>query len=152
MKIPNIILRLLNIFRHWFNDLVPELKFAIYYAVEVVENIKYFLDSPIIDVVKDIIPGDLDDVIIDKIRIELPKILVKLRLVEDLVERNYDKTTLEGMRNIKMLDNDLKKVYYHNIAILLAQSISNNALQWKDGVYLTQYYYDKRPTKNGITA
>jgi len=152
MKIPNIILRLLNIFRHWFNDLVPELKYAIYYAVEIVENIKYFLDSPIIDVVKDIIPGDLDDEIINKIRIELPKILLKLKIVEELVDRNYDKTTLEGISNIKKLDDDLKKIYYHNIAILLAQSISNNALAWKDAVYLTQYYYDKRPTKNGATA
>ena len=103
MKIPNIILRLLNIFRHWFNDLVPELKYAIYYAVEIVENIKYFLDSPIIDVIKDIIPGDLDDEIINKVRIELPKILIKLKIVEDLLDRNYDKTTLEGIRNIRKL-------------------------------------------------
>ena len=65
--------------RKTFNKVNEQLKIIIPIGIEIVENMKKFVDSPTADVLTSIIPGTVDDQIADLLRKVLPKILLKLR-------------------------------------------------------------------------
>lgn len=52
-------------------------------SVEMVQNFKKFVDSPMADLITAIIPGQLDDVIKFKMRVALPVILADLNLITE---------------------------------------------------------------------
>lgn len=65
---------------------VPEeLKEKLNLVVEVVNNIKKFVDSPTADLITDIIPGEIDDHLKDWLRKVLPIILDKYNVVNQTV-------------------------------------------------------------------
>lgn len=62
-----------------YNKIPDDLKFKLSAIVQVVENIKTFVDSPTADLITEIIPGDLDDDLKDWLRKVLPAILEKYK-------------------------------------------------------------------------
>src|ERR1700749_3829927 len=75
-----------------FHNLDDELKKLVPVAINVVEGIKAVMDSPVADVletiIKKAIPGDADDVLIDKItatiKTWIPKVLLELNMVNSI--------------------------------------------------------------------
>lgn len=148
MSLKSVLAKIINHIESIFDKIRPDLKRAIHVAVNLVENIKGFVDSPAADVLTAIIPGDLDDKIKKKLREELPKILIRLKLAENCSfysgGTNYNEIVKCAIKTIQSMDGDIKSAYLHNISILIAQIAADGRLTWSDGVYFLQWYYERK--------
>lgn len=143
MSLKTFFNRIFNGIRELFEGLVPEMKQAIGIGVTVVENIKKVIDSPVADILTAIIPGDLDDMIKTQLRAHIPKILIELRLAKDCAdETDPEKIVACALRTIQQLEGDYRSAFLHDLSILIAQVAADGKLDWKDGVYILQWYYD----------
>lgn len=148
MSLKSFFQRIISEIKELFQGLLPELKEAIEIGVKVVENIKAAVDSPVADILTAIIPTDIDETIKIQLRAHLPKILIELRLVQDCSdETDPDKIVACALRTIQQLEGDFKSAFLHDLSILIAQVAADGRLDWKDGVYILQWYYDHEHKK-----
>lgn len=132
-------------FKRLFEGLTPELKKAIHWGVIITENLKKVIDSGAADILASLIPGDLDDKIKEKLRLALPKIVIELRLVESALGlTDPQEIMIAAVKVIQQLEGDYKSAFLHDFSILVAQVAADGKLEWKDAVYLLQYYYDHK--------
>jgi len=133
-----------------FGNLLPELQKAISVGVTITEAIKNFdTANPIVaDILTTIIPGDLDDNIKAKIREELPKIVVELKLVDaTLGLKDPNEIILAAVKVIQQLDGDYSSAFLHSLSILIAQVAADGKLTWQDAIYLAEWFYDNQIKK-----
>jgi hypothetical protein len=125
-----------------FGSLPSDVKNAIALAVTVTENIKNVMDSPVVDIITTVIPGDADDAIVAALRSALPKILTGLQLTENCINSTDPDTLVQcGLQTLNKITGDAKSSFLHSISVLLAQVAAGGKLAWKDGVYLLEWYY-----------
>lgn len=125
-----------------FNSLPAELKTAVHIAVQLTENIKNFVDSPLADVLTAIIPTTADDMVKQWLRLRLPGILTELRLVEaTLGLTDPAEITAAAIKVIQGLTGDTKSAFLHDLSIMVAQVAADGKLTWSDGVYILEMYY-----------
>jgi len=125
-----------------FDGIPDELKIAIHISVIITENIKSFVDSPAADILTAIIPGDLDDELINLLRAKLPAILTELKLADSCGSlTDPSQITSCAVSVLQGLDGDIKSAFLHNLSILIAQVAANGNLTWSDGVYILEWYY-----------
>lgn len=131
--------------KHIFEGLTPVLKKAIEVGVTITDSIKNFdLEHPgIADILTEIIPGHLDDDIKNKLREELPKIAIELRLIGATVNvTDTNEIMLAVVKVFKQLDGDYKSAFLHDLSILIAQVAADGKLDWADAVIVLQWYYE----------
>jgi hypothetical protein len=127
---------------HLFDKISPELKTAIHIGVIVVEKIKQFIETPLADVVTAIIPGEIDDTVKNLLREYLPRLFVELRLADSCVDlTDPNEIVACALKTLQQIEGDFKNAFLHDISILVAQVAADGKLDWMDGVYLTEYYY-----------
>jgi hypothetical protein len=125
-----------------FDGIPSELKTAIHIGVIITENVKSFIDSPAVDVLTAIIPGDLDDELKNLLRAKLPQILTELKLADNCGNLNDpSQITVCAISVLQQLDGDIKSAFLHNLSILITQVAADGKLSWSDGVYLLEWYY-----------
>ena len=145
MSLKKFFQKIWNAIEDFFQGLLPELKEAIHIGVAVVEKMKEFMATPVPDIITAIIPGDLDDAIKVKLREMLPKIFINLRLAQECSElTDPDEIVACGLRTLNSIEGDFKSAFLHDLSILIAQVAADGKLDWKDGVYILQWYYDHR--------
>lgn len=145
MSLGSFLSKIWDHLKQLFGALPKELKNAINIGVTVVEAIKVAIDSPVVDVLTAIIPGDIDDRIKEWLRAQIPNILVEMRLASDcsgLTDPN--EITACGLKVLSGLGVDAKSAFYHNLSILIAQIAADGKLTWSDGVYLLEWYYQHK--------
>ena len=122
-------------------------------AITIVEVLKKVMDSPIDDIifeiVKRLIPGTADDIVIDKLkqRIEssLPKMLRKLVIAKDIsLIDDPNEQVKEILANIHFEDEQSKAAFYHSLASMLAEDLSDGKLSWSEAVVLSEFIYNKK--------
>lgn len=104
-------------------------------AIEIVERIKLYIDSPMVDVFTTIIPGDLDNRSVALLRNELPKILTGLRLVE-----NGDLNT--AFVNLNNMDIKYKREFLDALAVQIALVLADGRITWSELKTVTKWVYD----------
>ena len=125
-----------------FDGIPSELKTAINIGVVITENIKNFVDSPVVDVLTAIIPGDIDDQIKDWLRAKLPVILAQLKLADSCSGlTDPSEITKCAIVVLQGLDGDIKSAFLHNLSILIAEVAADGKLTWSDGVTILEWYY-----------
>lgn len=133
-----------------FNSLEKKTKELIPVAIKVVQGIKDVMDSPVDDivasVVKAAIPGNADDVLIDKIQGTvkewLPKILLELTLVEGIANIENQNDQLQAILDkIKLSSDESKNILYHGLSSLILEKLSDGKLSWSDSTAIAEYYY-----------
>lgn len=127
-----------------FKGLLPEIQKAVHIGVTVTQAIKNFdtANPEVADILTAIIPGDLDDTIKNKIREELPKIIIELKLVDaTLGLTDPNEIMLAAMKVIQQLDEDYSSVSLHNLSILIAQVAADGKLDWSDAILLVEWFY-----------
>ncbi|MGN6604559.1 MAG: hypothetical protein ACTHK8_19020 [Ginsengibacter sp.] len=125
----------------------PILQKAIHIGAQVTEAVKDFdVANPIAaDILTALIPGDLDDIIKQKIREALPKIVVELRLVDNAAGLTDPNEIMQAaVKVIQQLDGDYKSAFLHDFAIIVSQVAADGKLTWGDAVYLLQWYYQHK--------
>lgn len=79
-----------------YKKIVPEIKEQVSVITKVVNGIKQFVDSPLADVLTQIIPGGVDDVMKDWLRKNLPAILTNLGYLENGIIKLSDDSKAKG--------------------------------------------------------
>lgn len=142
MGLKNFLTRVWQFIQRFFNSLEEKGKIAVHIAVEIVENIKKVSDTPLPDVLAAIIPGDLDDEIIKKLRSAIPDILDKLKLFDACGHLEDSNELLQCvLKNINLSNDELKNTMYHGLSTLLVQTLSDGKLTFQEAVLLSEYYY-----------
>ena len=120
-KIKFFLMKLFLSLGHFFKQLEDTSQTAIAKAVELVNVVKTWEKSheELINFITALIPGNLDNIIVDKIREVLNKV-----------------------GSVTVLTGDERKLFYHNLAIQFSLIIGNGKLTFNDVVYLVQWYYD----------
>ncbi len=147
MSVKTFLQKIYNSIKRFFTGLMPELKKAIHIGVTVTEAIKKFdTNSPIAaDILTALIPGTVDDFIKNKIREQLPKIVVQLRLVDETLGLTDPADIMrQAVKVIQQLDGDYSNAFLHDLSIIVAQVAADGKLNWGDAVYLLQWYYQHK--------
>lgn len=142
-----------------YDRLVGNTKKVIPLAINIVEAIKKVMDSPVDDVILEIIrlaiPGDADDKMIDKVKdlVEkwLPEILLRLKLADSIAgieDKNEQLKAILGQ--LKLSPDAVKNVYYHSLASLILEKLSDGKIQWADAVAIAEYAYQHLIVKKDL--
>ena len=131
--------------RAFFSRIAPDMKKALHIGVVITDRLNHFVQSPGADILTELIKGDWDDKIKEALRVELPKIVVELKLAEKcstLTDPN--EIVACAIEELKQISGDYKSAFLHDLSILIAQIAADGKLSWSDGVYLLQWYYEHR--------
>lgn len=139
----------MNYIKRIYKRLIDESKVYIPVAIDVVEALKLVLDSPVDDIVLDVIgilipnlPKNKIDVIKDKIHAELPKILIELNLINAATNSTDINEQLKGiLEALKIASEDTKAEKYHILASKLLVILSDGKISWSESVIFTEWYY-----------
>jgi uncharacterized protein YjaG (DUF416 family) len=136
-----------NIWEHikdLFHKIEPKAKDAIAIGVKVVDNIKLAFDSGIIDTLEKVIPGDIDDKIIEKIRAALPQIVTELQLASNCAnETDPVKIVQCAIDTLKGLaGTNAQKDFFDSLAVEIAVVAADGELTWDDGKTIAKWYND----------
>lgn len=133
-----------------FQGLRHELRILVPVAIKVVEGVKAVMDGPVDDVVASIvkhaIPGDADDKFIDKVTTTintwLPKLLLELNMVNAVANIEDTNEQLKAILDkLKLSSDETKNVFYHGLASLILEKLSDGKFSWSDATAVAEYYY-----------
>ena len=108
--------------------------------MQIVTNIKNFVDSPGCDFLTAVIPGTLDDKIQDLLKQYLPKLLDILNKVEsiaNIVDPNERAKAI--VASIQLSDQDAKDILLHGIAGKLIEVTPSNT--WGQSALIAESVY-----------
>lgn len=145
MSLKRFIAKLWLYIQSLFNGLLPELKKSIKVGVIVVENLKKVVDHPGTDILTAIIKGDIDDKIKSRLRVELPKLLISLKLAENCSnETDPEKIVACAVATLQSVDKHINNAFLHSLSILVAQVAADGKLTWSDGATILEWYYQNQ--------
>jgi hypothetical protein len=112
-------------------------------AVQIVQKFKELIDSPIADIAVALIPGDLDDKALAKVRQVLPEFVVKFAINAKIIQAAEDPTTaLNKIREyIATLPAEGRGIWYAGFAAHFAEAISDGVITLPEAYALTQTIY-----------
>jgi len=148
MSLKSFLHHIADFFANTFHSLVPALQKAIEIGVTVTDAVKNFdtANPEVADILTAIIPGTIDDTIKAKLREELPKIAIELRLIGATINvSDPNEIMLAAVKVIQQMDGDYKSAFLHNFSILAAQVAADGKLNWSDAVYLLEWFYKNKP-------
>lgn len=124
-KIKFFLLKLFIPLKHFFKMLDQTAKNAIKEAVAIVEIIKKWdgEHQELVNFITAAIPGQIDNIIVDKIRM-----------------------ILNRLGDWKVLEGNERKLFLHNLSLQFSLVLSDGKLTFNDVVYLVQWYYDNHKT------
>ena len=145
--------------RKVFNRLDDEAKQLLPVAIKIVDAVKKFVDSPVDDfiaaILKEVIPGEADNFVIDKIRKfveeQLPKIIIQLDLLNSIAEIEDPNEKIRAiLAQIAKATEDQKKSMYHTIASLAVEKMSDGKLTWSDSLAIAEtLFLEKKKNETG---
>jgi len=145
MSLKTFLKKILDQIKDLFGSIPSETAMALKIGITITENIKNFVASPLADVLTIIIPGNIDNMIKDKLRLSLPTILTELKLVESSLNLTQPNDIANAaLETIKNMDKTIKPGVLHQLSILITQTVADGKLSWSDGVYLSQWYYEHK--------
>jgi hypothetical protein len=130
-----------------FGKLLSELKDISKVSVTVVGKIKSVVESELFDTTTDImkliIPGQVDDVIIDQIKFKLPIILKKITVASGIVieSENNNELIAEFIKHLKTLHPEGRKAFWVTLAAELNIALADGKISFSEGVILSQLVY-----------
>jgi len=134
-----------NFLRNLFRNLKSLAQKFVSPSVEIVENIKRLVDSPLTDILTGLIPGTLDDHIKNKLRQKLPEVLKILRISDECLKlQAADEIILCAIRNLKSYTPDGRAAAYHSIAAMLAHYASDKKITWSEAVHLSELIFKEK--------
>jgi len=134
-------------FEKLFKGLLPELKKAVHVGVTITNAIKEFdlANGGTVDIITKLIPGEWDDKLKEKVRDELPMIMVQLQLVDNTMTlTNKDEIVASAVKTLQQLSGDYRSAFLNSLAIIVAQVAADGKLDWNDAAYILKWYYDNQ--------
>lgn len=148
MSLTSFIAKLWSSIQSLFNSFPSSIKTAVHVGVTITENIKHFVDSPVVDVLTALIPGDVDDKIKLLLRENLPQILDSLKLADGCGESTDPQYIVKCViQTLQNLEGEIKSAFLHSLSVLLTQLVADSQLSWSDGVCVVEWYYQNQYKK-----
>lgn len=122
-------------------------------AINIVEQVKKVMDSPVDDIILSIvtaaIPGDADDKLVAKVKgiVEewLPKILLELQIVDAIAGITDPNEQIKAiLAKLKFSSKETQNIFFHGFCSLLIEKLSDGNISWSDSVALSEYCYQNR--------
>lgn len=134
--------RLDKFFKKLFSNLRKESKVLLPIVVSVVDKINKAIQSKAVDAANDIIKGDWDDKIVEKLRIGLPKLALKLKFYQNIVDIEDPIEQFNAfLATITFSSDEERDAFLHNIGALILQLISDGDFSWGDAVVVLELFY-----------
>lgn len=136
--------------KNLWNKVVDKTRDMVPVAINVVEAIKSVIDTPVDDILAEIvkraIPGTADDFIVDKVRLTIeewvPRILTQLIIIDGIANIDNPNDQLKAiLEKLKLADDETKNIVYHGLASLILEKLSDEELSWSDAAAISEYYY-----------
>jgi len=146
-----------------YNKLVDKTRDLVPVAVNIVEGVKTVVDSPVDDIVAELlkkaIPGVKDDIIIEKVHgiiiKQVPVILSRLLMIDSIANIKDPNQQLQAIvKQLRVASDEQKNVAYHGLATLIIEKLSDGKLTWGESAMIAEYYYQnftkpQKQLKNG---
>lgn len=114
-------------------------------AVSITERLKQVVDSPVADVVTVLIPGDVDSVIVARLRKELPKVLEKLALATNILKEGETSSDVIALvlEYLKTANVDAKKMFWVTFAAEVNLVLSDGKITFSEAVIISQLVFNE---------
>lgn len=113
-------------------------------SVLVVEALKKAVESPVMPVITAIIPGNLDNKIVEQLKKNLPRVLQLLRISDECLKLEAaDEIILCAIKKLKEYDPEARAAQYHSIAAMLSVYLSDKKLSWREAVHLSEEIFQQ---------
>lgn len=124
----------------FFKNLTAKTKELTPEIIQVVENVKNFVDSPGADFLTAVIPGTLDNWVQDILKIAIPKLLNILNTVEsfnDILDQNEKSKAI--VASFQVQEQDAQDMFFHNLASKLVQKTTDEP--WSKSIFIAEGAY-----------
>lgn len=123
----------------------PELLTNAYIAVLVTNNLKNLIDSPKVDILTAIIPGTFDDLLVQKLRMIIPRVAWNVAYAHRVITGNTAQSVaLKQLFNcLRELTKSNRALYWIDFAAKLYASMSNHPISDEASRTETQIEYEK---------
>ena len=113
-------------------------------SVLVVDAIKKAVESPVMPIVTAIIPGNLDNKIVDGLKKHLPRVLQILRISDECLKLEAaDEIIFCAIKKLKEYEPEARAAQYHSIAAMLSVYLSDKKLSWREAVHLSEEIFQQ---------
>lgn len=133
-----------------YDKLVDKTRELVPVAINIVEGVKTVVDSPVDDIVAELlkkaIPGVKDDIVIDKVHgiiiKQVPIILSRLLMIDSIANIKDPNQQLQAIvKQLRVSSDEQKNVAYHGLATLVLEQLSDGKLTWGEAAMISEYYY-----------
>lgn len=139
-----IIKRINAFFQELFQDLFSFVKHNSIVAVKVTSELKRFVESPISDFVVTLIPTDVDNVVLERIRKVIPEVAAKVAIFHGIIKDSDDKTmaATKIIHYLKTINKDARVGFWIEFAGHLNMALSDGKIDFTEAVILSQLAYN----------
>jgi hypothetical protein len=112
-------------------------------AVKMTANIKKIVESPIGDTIVTLIPGDIDNKILAKLRQVLPQVLERMLILSNIVKENDTNTdVIESIiSHLKNLHPEARVSFWVLFSAELNRALSDGKIEMAEAFVLSQMVY-----------
>jgi len=145
MNLKNIISDISNWASNFIGKILPSSRDFLNLASTIVNFVKNFDGEhpKILDTLVSIIPGKLDDHLLEKLRNALPNIVVKMKLAQDEANKTPDEIFTDAVKLIQSMEPEYRAVALGGLWVHISNVLTDNGVSLKDLQKLQQVWYDQ---------
>lgn len=112
-------------------------------AVDITAKLKFIVESEALDTTVDLIPGNLDNKILDKVRLIIPFVVKKVSIASGIASESDSNSEAidKFIAHLKSLNPEGRKVFWVTFAAELNIALSDGKISFSEAVILTQLIY-----------
>lgn len=149
MSFKSFLTNLWNQIKDLFNGLAPKAKWAVDFGQTWVERLKTLTDSDVVGAFLKLTGTDVDDKILERLKAELPRIAVNLKLLDEafVAGLSADEVAAKLAEVVQSIDHDYKKDFYDTLAVRIALVAADGKVSWDELKYTMKWYNDHKKGK-----
>jgi len=154
MSLKSFLRKIGDFFSNLFKSLKKEAKKAVELGVEITNAIKEFdtAHPEAADLLTALIPGNADDIVKERIRAELPGIMIKLKLAGDTLDKTDVEVLLAGIKEIQSLTGSQRSIFLNSLSVLIAEVAADGEVSIDDLLYLQKWFYENQKVEEVDTT
>lgn len=139
----NLLQNLVSWVKVILGNLLEHFKVSAKIAIDITTKLKLIVESEVLDLAVDLIPGDVDNKVLDKIRSILPLVIKKVSLVAGIVSDSdtNSEAVKKFIEHLRTLNPEGRKAFWVTFAAEMNIALSDGKLSFPEAVILTQLTY-----------
>jgi len=145
-KMKNFIKKVTGFLKNLFTDLFEELKKNSFLAVKITDKLKEMVESPVLDfVVDNLIKGEVDNFILEKLRVILPEVAFKIAVVHGIMQESdsSSESIAKLVEYLKGLNPNARVAFWVLFSGELNLSLADGKINLAEAFALAQLAYNE---------